>query len=174
MLRVETGPPLAGRGDRETVARLFAEHYAGVLTLARRLLGDTEAARDAAQEAFLRAFARLDQYDRSHRFAAWIFKVLVNLIRDQKRRGDRSVELDPEALPSGGSGDALVREEDLDRIRTEMLKLPEETRLALLLHLQECLSGPEIAYALGITPQAARIRICRGLARLRERLKERS
>ncbi len=178
MLRLETEEPegmlaeRARRGDRQALAELFERHYAGVLTLAQRLLRNPEAARDAAQEAFVRALAQLKQYDWTYRLAPWLFKVLVNFIRDQKRRGDRSVELDPDALPSGATGDALVREEDLDRIRAEMQELPEETRLALLLHLQEGLSGPEIAYALGITPQAARLRICRGLARLRERLKE--
>ncbi len=172
MLSVETGPTPAGPGAREDAAELFAEHYPGVLTLARRLLGDPEAARDAAQEAFLRAFARLDQYDRRHRFAVWLFRILVNQVRDRLRRGDRSAELEPDALPASPSPDALVRGEDLERIRAEMTKLPEETRLVLLLHLQEGLSGPEIAQALGITPLAARLRICRGLARLRERLKE--
>ena len=178
MLRVETAEPeesLAERargGDRQALSQLFERHYPGVLTLALRLLRNPEAARDAAQEAFLRAVAQLQQYDRNYRFASWLFKVLVNYIRDQKRRGSRSVELDPDALPVATPADPLVREEDLDRIRAEMLALPEETRLALLLHLQEGLSGPEIAYALGITPQATRLRICRGLARLRERLKE--
>ena len=178
MLRLETEDAernLAERargGDAEALAELFERHYAGVLTLSLRLLRNPEAARDAAQEAFLRALAQLPQYDAGYRFASWIFKVLVNYIRDQKRRVDRSVELDPDAFPAAAAADLLVREEDLGRIRAEMMELPEETRLALLLHLQEGLSGPEIAYALGLSPQAARLRICRGLARLRERLKE--
>jgi RNA polymerase sigma-70 factor (ECF subfamily) len=178
MLRLETEEPegmlaeRACRGDRRALTELFERHYSGVLTLALRLLRDSDAARDAAQEAFLRALAQLKQYDWNYRFASWLFKVLVNHIRDQKRRGDRSVELDPDVLPASAPADPLVREEDLGRIRAEMLELPEEARLAVLLHLQEGLTGPEIAYALGITPQAARLRICRGLARLRERLKE--
>jgi len=177
-LKLETEEPegmlaeRARRGDRRAVAELFERHYSGVLTLALRLLRNPEAARDAAQEAFLKALAQLQQYDRNYRFAPWLFKVLVNLIRDQKRRSDRAVDLDLEAFPADAPCDLLVREEDLDRIRAEMRELPVETRLALLLHLQEGLGGPEIAYALGVSPQAARLKICRGLARLRERLKE--
>src|SRR5258706_3029763 len=81
----------ACRGDRAAEATLALRLYPGVHALASRLLRDPEAARDATQEAFVRAFSRLDQFDRSYRFSPWIFRILVNLIRAERLRSGRGV-----------------------------------------------------------------------------------
>jgi RNA polymerase sigma-70 factor (ECF subfamily) len=166
----------AFRGDREAEATLALRLYPGVHALASRLLRDPEAARDATQETFVRAFSRLDQFDRTYRFSAWIFRILVNLIRDERRRSGRVVADDgliPDREDLGpGPGDLVVREEDVRRARTALDLLPEETRLAVLLFFQEGLSGREVAFALNLSYPATRIRICRGLAHIRLRLRD--
>ena len=166
----------ARRGERAAETALVLRLYPGVHALASRLLRDVESARDATQEAFLRAFSRLDQYDGRHRFGAWIFRILVNLIRDERRRSGRVVaaELSPDdwPAPEPPPAETAVREEDVRRARAAMDDLPEETRLAVLLHFQQGFNGPEVAFALDLTPTAARIRICRGVAFIRARLKE--
>lgn len=176
---VETDEDLARRarrGDREAERALILRLYPGVHALAPRLLRSGGSAVDATQEAFLRAFSRLEQFDGSHRFSAWVFKILVNLVRDDYRRGTRvaSVELVPDDWPARGPVpvDAAIREEDFGRVRAEVDRLPDDMRMALLLHFQEGLSGREIAYALGITYDAARLKISRAVAKLRERLGE--
>ena len=181
LLPEETDEGLAARacrGDRTAETTLALRLYPGVHALASRLLRDPEAARDATQEAFVRAFSSLDQFDQSHRFSAWIFRILVNLIRDELRRSGRivagedqireRVDLDP------GPGALAIREEDVRRARSAIDELSEETRLAVLLYFQEGLSGREVAFALNLTPTATRIRICRGLARIRLRLRDES
>ncbi|HEV3029076.1 MAG TPA: sigma-70 family RNA polymerase sigma factor [Planctomycetota bacterium] len=166
----------ASRGDRAAEATLALRLYPGVHALATRLLRDPEAARDATQEAFVRAFSRLDQFDRSYRFSAWIFRILVNLIRDERRRSGRIVT--DEAVVQDredrgpGPGILAIREEDVRRARSALDELSDETRLAVLLFFQEGLSGREVAFALNLTPTATRIKICRGLALIRLRLRD--
>ena len=166
----------ARRGEREAETALVRRLYPAVHALASRLLRGTDSARDATQEAFLRAFARLGQFDGRHRFCAWIFKILVNHVRDERRRAGRvvSAELAPDDWTDPGPPppETLLRDEDVRRARSALDELPDETRLAILLHFQEGMTGRDVAYALDLTPQAARIRICRGVAQLRARLKE--
>lgn len=162
-------------GEREAEIALIRRLSPGVHTLALRMLRNPEAARDAAQEAFLRAFSRLKQFDGSHRFSAWLFKILVNVIKDEVRRGRlSSIDADPDDVSSEtrSPSDVLIREEDIDRVRLQIAALPEALRLPLLLHFQEGLNGREVGYALGITHQAARLKIFRGIARIRSELVE--
>jgi RNA polymerase sigma-70 factor (ECF subfamily) len=166
----------ARRGERDAESALVLRLYPGVLALALRLLRDVDLARDATQEAFLRAFSRIEQYDGEHRFSAWVFRILVNLIRDELRRPSRlvarSVTEEDWPAPAPPPAERVIREEDVLRARKAIDELPEETRLAVLLHFQEGLSGKEIGFALGLTHQAARLRICRGIAFVRARLSE--
>lgn len=175
LLRPDSDEDLAERaqeGDREAKRLLILRLYPGVFTLADRLLRNGESARDATQEAFLRAFSRIHQYDGAHRFSAWIFKIVVNLIRDELRRGKRVVtaDLQPDDWPSHDPlpVDAAIQEESCARVRSHVDRLPSEMRAALLLHFQEGLNGREIAYALGISYDAARLKISRAVAKLRQ------
>ena len=163
------------RGEREAEAVLIRRLYPGVQSLASRMLRDAEISRDAAQEAFLRAFSRLDQFDGSHRFSAWLFRILVNVIRDDARRGKiASIDAEPDRQTSASlsPGEVMVREEDIAQIRARIAALPENLRLPLLLHYQQGLGGREVAYVLGITYQAARLKIWRGIAQIRAQLAE--
>lgn len=165
----------ARRGEREAEGELIRRLYPGVHALASRMLRDPEISRDAAQEAFLRAFSRLDQFDDNHRFSAWLFKILVNVIRDDaRRRKVPSIDAEPDQQSSASPspGEVMVREEEIAEIRVQIAALPESLRLPLLLHYQQGFSGPEVAYALGITALAARLKIWRGIARIRARLAE--
>jgi RNA polymerase sigma-70 factor (ECF subfamily) len=175
LLSFDTDEDLAWRareGDREAERTLILRLYPGVYTLADRLLRNVESARDATQEAFFRAFSRIHQYDGDHRFSAWVFRILVNLIRDQRRRGNKVItaELKPDDWPSHEPipVDAVIHEESCTRVKSHVERLPEDMRVALLLHFQEGLTGREVAYALGITYDAARLKISRAVAKLRQ------
>ena len=80
----------AARGDREAFGRLVDLHKRAVYGLCLRLLRHPEEARDAAQEAFARAFAGLSIYDPSQPFAPWLLRIARNHCLDLARR--RGVE----------------------------------------------------------------------------------
>ena len=62
-------------GDKHSFSRLVEAYQRPVFNLAYRMLGNPDEAEDAAQETFLRAYARLRQYDDSHKFSTWILSI---------------------------------------------------------------------------------------------------
>jgi RNA polymerase sigma factor (sigma-70 family) len=156
-------------GDTAALAR---RHYGPVFGLARRLLGSDPDARDATQETFARAFAHLRDYDSRRSFRNWLFAILANHVRDLLRRR-RQLPLDAadETLPDLALPDApILRREDRDRMLAAVDRLPFEWKIVVTLKVQQDLSGPEIADALGISVNAVRIRLYRALAALRKEL----
>src|SRR5687767_11184605 len=82
---------LVRQGDREAFGDLVRRYENRLISVIRRFVRDWETARDLAQEAFLKAYERLDQFDPSRRFAPWLFRIGVNValdhLRKTKRRG---------------------------------------------------------------------------------------
>jgi RNA polymerase sigma-70 factor (ECF subfamily) len=157
----------ARAGDADARNRLVARHYGAVWSLARKLVRDDATASDVAQETFLRAFARLAQYDGRHRFSSWLFKIATNHVRDLHRR---PVPAPAEPEPAEAAETILARTEDIARVRRALDALPTETRAAMTLHLQEELTVPEIAFVLDLTEDAVRNKIHRGLQKVRDLL----
>jgi RNA polymerase sigma-70 factor, ECF subfamily len=157
----------ARSGDAMARERLVQRHYGPVWSLARKLVRDDATASDIAQETFLRAFAKLEQFDGRARFSSWLFKIAANLARDLHRR--RAPD-PPEAPVVESAESILAKDEDVERVRRALDGLPMETRCAMALHLQEDLTVPEIASILDITEDAVRNRIHRGLHKVRSML----
>ncbi len=153
-------------------AKLLVErHYAAVWSLARKLTRDDATASDVAQETFARALAHIDE-DGIHSVASWLFKIATNLVRDQHRRRWREEPRSDGVEPPCES--ILEKNEDLARVRRALDELPTESRAAMVLHLQEGLTVPEIAFILDITDHAVRNKIHRALSRVRSQLSEES
>jgi RNA polymerase sigma-70 factor, ECF subfamily len=148
---------------------LIRRYYGPVLGLARRLLGSAEA-RDVAQETFARAFARIRDYDPSQPFRVWLFAIAANHVRDLLRR-KRAAPLDPDvedeipdlSLPP-------LNAEDRGALLAAVDALSPDLRVVVLLHFQQDLPPRDVAQVLGITPNAARIRLYRALRFLRKEL----
>ena len=174
MMRMETeaGPlERALKGDPEARAELVQRHYGAVYSLAWKLVRHVETARDVAQEAFLRAFTRLDSHDPRFSFGAWVLKIASNHALDLLRQAGRW-EPPPEEVEPPSPESILERGEDIARVRRALDALPPDTRAALVLHLQEALPLREIAFVLDLSEHAVRNRIWRGLQKLRADLKE--
>src|SRR2546425_75982 len=114
---------LARTGDSEGFRVLVERHSRAVFRLAYRMTGNEHDAEDVVQEAFLRAYRRLHQYDQRARFSSWLHRIAANCAYDQlraRRRRDGWTHAAPEpgrprALPLrrggplGGPGDAPRR-----------------------------------------------------------------
>ncbi len=170
-VHVMTTPPAdelvdrARLGDSDARNRLAQRHYAAVWSLARKLTREDNAAHDVAQETFLRAFAHLEQWDGRHRFASWLYKIATNYVRDLHRRRRQPWSVEEAVQPSGDV--LLERSESIEQVRKALDTLPPETRAAMVLHLQEELTIPEIAFVLELSENAVRNKIYRGLQKLR-------
>jgi RNA polymerase sigma factor (sigma-70 family) len=161
----------ARRGERPAREALASRYYPAVFSFARKLTGRAETALDVAQETFLRAFSRIEQHDASYSFASWLFKIAANHIRDLRRRPERPEprEAETSGLPAES---ILERSEDLDRVRRALDRLPADLRISLVLHLQEELPVREIAFVLDQTDNAVRMKIYRGLQKVRALVRE--
>ncbi len=157
----------ARRGDRRAFDRLY-ERYArmvhGIL-LARASENDVD---DLLQEVFLTAYTRLSTLRDPGAFGSWLAMIARNRAMDSHRRARRTEEL-PEDLEGGDPSEAEARE-ILDIVRG----LPEAYRETLLMRLVEGMTGQEIAERAGLTPGSVRVNLHRGMALLRDRLRERT
>lgn len=73
-------------GSQEAFRTLVSRYASAAVNVAARLVHDRALAEDLAQEAFVRAFARLKTYDPERRFSSWFFQVLHNVSIDYLRR----------------------------------------------------------------------------------------
>lgn len=161
-------------GARERFQVLIERHQDRVFKLVRRFVGPDEAA-DVAQDAFLRAFLALDQFDPSFSFVNWMLKIAQNRAFTQLRRKGVSKErlsLDSEAveepaapLDTAGQVEARNQTEVLERA---MASVPEKYRILLHLRHAEGKQGPDIAKILGIPHGTVKYRFHEAYKLLRE------
>ncbi len=189
----------AQAGEADLVARLRAGSDAAyeelvraqgarLLAVARRLLRSEEDARDAVQDAFISAFRAIDRFEGGSLLSTWLHRIVVNAalmkLRSQQRKPETSIEdLLPRFLEDGhfaeppaewqqSADQALERRETRLLVRQAIDLLPESYRTVVLLRDIEGLDTAETAKALGVTPNAVKIRLHRARQALRGQLDE--
>lgn len=158
----------AQRGDRDAFAVLTRAAASRLDAAARLILRDRELARDAVQEALIRAWRDLPGLRDPERFDAWLHRLLVNAAIDEARRRRRrviEVTLTPIAVPDQGDpiGDVANR----DALDRALRALPPEHRALVVLHHYLGMPLPEAASSLGISLGAAKSRLHRAIGTLR-------
>ena len=161
------------RGGTGTAAADFEATYRaevhGLTALARSLTGDRDLAADLVHEAMVRTYRSWPHVVTLDRPGAWIRRVLINLTIDAHRRKRREtgaltrVAAAP-APPATDPSDRL----DADRFWAAVRDLPERQRAAVALFYIDDLGVAEIAEVLDTSPGAARTRLSRAKARLRQ------
>jgi len=161
----------ARRGDRTAFGTLVERFAPQARRVARAVLEDPDDADDAAQDAFLAALVKLDQYDPGRPFGPWLMRIVANAAADRRRRRRvrRTEPLDAELAGGGGMPDVTTERRLLgERLRTALAELPERRRLAVVLFDVEGYSHAEIAELLGIPEGTARSEVFHARRRLRE------
>ena len=162
----------AQQGSDEAFTRLVEEHQTHVYNLCYRMLGEPEAAEDAAQESFLRAYQNLHRYDQSRPFATWLLSIAAHYCIDRLRRRKLSIfSLDEEnddgttyevADPASPDPEAeSVKREDRDHLHVLLKSLDETDRAAVILRYWYDYSEIEIADSLKLTVSAVKSRLHR-------------
>jgi len=162
------------RDDVAALGRVFDLAAPELLRVARHLCGDEAAAEDALQETFLAAIEKRAQYDPARRFMPWMLGILANRAREARRRSGRVP--DPschDALASSREADPAERaaQDELRRAIDEgVAALPPTYAAAVRAYLADGRTPSEVAHMLGISGNAANVRIHRGLKLLRKSL----
>jgi RNA polymerase sigma-70 factor (ECF subfamily) len=174
----------AREGDATAFSTLLNRYESKIFRLAMNITQNREDAEDVLQEAFLKAYEHLDQFQGNSRFYTWIVRIAVNqaLMKLRKRKTDRSVSLD-EQIDTGE--DTVVREiaswdpdpeqqfsqDELHTILTEAVdQLAPIYRAVFVLRDVDGLSTEETADALDLSIPAVKSRLLRARLQLREKL----
>lgn len=161
-------------GDAEAYAILVRRYQKPIFNLMLRMTCCDEDAMDLTQETFIRAYEKLEQFKSASPFFPWLYTIGMNLARDflRKVKASRSamevLSRDPD--PASNPGEVLHDSVDAEHVSHLLQELPHDYREALVLRFHEGLSVSELASALGISVSGAKMRIHRGLLKLRELL----
>ncbi len=167
----------ARAGDRRAFERLVELTHRDTYTLALRLTGSAEDAGDITQEAYLRAFRGLDSFRGDAQFTTWLYRITANCASTHLRRWRRHRH-DP--LPEEhlvvdlrGDGDPEMSATATDlrqRLELAVEQLPPKLRAVVVLRDVYELSHEAVAEELGISSNAAKVRLHRARNRLRAQL----
>jgi len=167
--------------DRAAVARCLAGDTAAFevivhryervfFTVALRMLGNRDEARDAAQDAFVNAYRRLDTYDSSRPFFSWIYRILVNgCLNDQRDRRQHAV-LSPDIATCASPADLAEADERRRRVQEAILTLTPDYRQVVVLRHFAQLSYDEIAEVVGVPAKTVKSRLHTARERLEQLL----
>lgn len=169
---------LAKGGDQQAFEELVRATYVDSYTLAVRLTGDEEDARDVVQESYLRAYKGLKRFRGDAQFTTWLYRITANCAANQlnkraRHRHDDLLEGDATLLdtraehdPAGAADASDLR----DRLKVALDELPPLLRAVVVLRDVYDLPHQAIAAELGISESAAKVRLHRARRKLRERL----
>jgi RNA polymerase sigma-70 factor (ECF subfamily) len=171
---------LAGRP--EAFGTLVVRYQDRLYHTLRGMLGSTEDAYDATQDAFVHAFSRLETFRGQSAFYSWLFRIAVNAAVSRKRKSRRApasidaareqsgtepIDVHPASEPSH----AMEVSENQRLVRAALAELSDEFRTVLVLKEMEDLKYEEIAEIVGCPVGTVRSRIHRARAELRDKLR---
>jgi RNA polymerase sigma-70 factor (ECF subfamily) len=163
--RVKDGDPAAERA-------LYDAHVDRVYGLAYRMTGDETLARDLTQDAFVRAFDRIDGYRGDAALSTWLHtvttSVVLNGLRKVRRIREREVDLDH--ARKAAAKDRRSEPELRDRLHAAIAGLPDGYRKVFVMHDVEGYTHLEIARALGVAEGTSKAQLSRARAKLRVEL----
>lgn len=164
---------LAGNKD---AYRILVERYKNVVfNLAYRMTGSPEDALDISQETFIRAYQSLSRFRVGEKFFTWLYTIGINVSKNFLRQKSRRLRLQGAVyeetigrdISGPGAEECLLKCEEASQLQGMLLEVPEHYRAAVLLRYKDGLSYEEISQVLGITVSGAKMRVKRGLDKLR-------
>lgn len=148
-------------GDERAFARLMRKHEGTVFNICLRMTSNRSDALDASQETFVTLYRRAHSFRGDAAFSTWLYRIAVNCSHDLLRKRGRSLPTedigDPE--PERSPEDATAAQIDVARA---LARLPEEYRVAVVLHDIAGASHDEIATTLDVPVGTVKSRISRG------------
>jgi RNA polymerase sigma-70 factor (ECF subfamily) len=173
----------AKRGDAQAFEELVNRYEAKIFRLTMNITRNHEDAEDAMQDAFLKSYSHLKDFQEDSRFYTWLVRIAANeaLMRLRKRRGnhfsiDEPVEGEEDLIPRelqdwGPSPEQRFAQTEMHEILSDAIdKLEPDFRVVFVLRDVEELSTEETAQALGISVPAVKSRLLRARLKLRQKL----
>jgi RNA polymerase sigma-70 factor (ECF subfamily) len=167
------------QNNRVAQLQLYNQYCDGMFAVAMRFVKDTMEAEDIVQEAFIKAFSKLDQYKAEVTFGAWLKRIVINksidLLKSKKQHLLELDEVHLKVVDASYENEWLVDDMiTIDEVKNAITKLPEKYQYVVMLYLIEGYDHQEIAAILSITEVASRTQLSRGKVYLKELLKQKS
>lgn len=163
------------RGDQKAQFQLYRLYYVAMYNTTLRIVGDPDDAEDVMQEAFLKAFTKLDSYRQEVSFGAWLKRIVINKALDFLRLKKEQLSLE-DAGPAVEMEDNSQEEAEAayraEEIREAIYGLPEGYRVVLSLILLEGYDHEEVSSILHISNATSRTQFHRAKKKLIELLKK--
>ena len=163
------------QNDRRAQIKLYEQYAKAMYAISLNIIKDQYAAEDAMQEAFIAAFEKINTYKGEVRFGAWLKRIVINKCLDylKKRKVQfDSIENHADFVESEEINDTTKSIFEVEKIKNEILNLPDGYRTILTLYLLEGYDHEEIAEILEISASTSRSQYTRAKALLLKRLKE--
>ena len=167
----------ARQGDKVAFGKLIEAYQGPVYNLAYRMMSNSGEAEEAAQEAFIRAFTRLESYNPAHKFSTWLLSITSNYCIDQLRKRRAILLSIDEPLPPHPALSAdqekrpesqLIMNEQQAMVQSLLEELAPDYRQAVVLRYWHELSYEEIAEMMDTTVSAIKSRLFRARKQLAE------
>ena len=180
MLRVKTG-------DQSAFEDLVQKYRRPIVSVMYRMARNAAAAEDLAQEVFLRVYRSRETYEATAKFTTWLYRIATNLAVNHARdtrheRPELQVSLDEPDEDTGttlevpdsslNAEQAIVRRERMMAIRQKVEALPEQQRLAVIMHKYQQMDYKQISEVLKKSESATKSLLFRAYETFREQLKE--
>jgi RNA polymerase sigma-70 factor (ECF subfamily) len=154
--------------------QLYKQYCDGMIIVAHRYVKDRALAEDAMQEAFIKAFRKINQFKGDVTFGAWLKRIVINTCLDTIKA--RKIEVEPIQEEMIGIADeeddwGVSDETTVVEITSAISELPDSYRVVVRLFLLEGYDHREISEILKITESASRTNLHRGKLKLKESLK---
>lgn len=162
--------------DRRAQLKLYKQYCDGMYCVAMRFLKNEDDAEDVLQEAFVKAFQKIEQFKGEVTFGAWLKRIVINKSLDHiKSKKEKFLELQENTLHIVEDDNWQVEESiSIEAVKRAMEQLPEKYRFVVQLFLVEGYDHSEISEILKLEQTTCRTRLLRGKAQLKELLKSKS
>lgn len=162
-------------GDQSAFESLVIEHQNRLFTAMTHVCGGVHDAEEVTQEAFIRAFLKLETFQQNSQFFTWLYRIAFNIALSRKRRKRAKISLDQQredagndVVDQGESVDAaLIRNDQVELVRAALAQLSEQHRVILVLREMDDASYEEIAEILELSIGTVRSRLNRARKQLR-------
>ena len=156
--------------DLSEIERLYRARFPVFLRATAAILRDADAARDAVQEAFARAVHGRRDFRGQGTLEAWLFQIVLNTARDNRRLADRRSEF--EEIGSSAAWDGGYLDADQATLRLCLSELPERQRLILFLRYFADLDYETIGHVVGVRAGTVAATLHAARSALRSRFEE--
>lgn len=166
-----------GKKDQRAQIEIYERYYKAMYNTSLRIVNNTAEAEDIMQEAFLKAFAKIDSFKGTSTFGAWLKKIVINLSINAFHKKEKLNEISyTDELKNKVneneiiSLEATLENDKINKVLSALNSLKENYRIALTLHLIEGYDCEEISEILNLSYANSRTRVSRAKESLRNKL----